>query len=139
MPQRDAKMQVAHDDPRSVGDLFKELTHGMQTLVKNEVKLAKIELKESAIAAKSGTILLAIAVAPAVIGLVALAIGLTYLAALVMPVWAAALVVAAGSLGLAGVLALAAKAKFGKVDLTPDRTIEQIAETKQWLKHPISL
>ena len=132
-------MQVAHEDPRSVGELFKELTHGIQTLVKNEVKLAKIELKDSVVEAKRGMILLAIAMVPALIALVALAIGLTWLAAQLMPVWAAALVVAMASLGVTGVLALMARKHIRKVDLSPDRTLEQIEETKQWLKHnPIS-
>jgi uncharacterized membrane protein YqjE len=136
--QHDGRIAAAHSDPRSVGELFHELAQGIQKLVKNEVRLAKLELRDSAKEAKRGVVLMAIALVPAMIALPALAIAGIWALGQAMPIWAAALFVAAAGLAASGLLASTAKKHLKKIDLTPDRTVEQIEETREWLKHPLN-
>jgi hypothetical protein len=122
-------------DPRSLGDLFADLTRDARMLIQQEISLAKIELSQNAkrvipsltMVIAGGLIayggLLAI-VAGAVLGLIAVG----------MAAWAAALVggIVIAAIGYA--LIRAGLASFRPQDLAPRETIETLKEDARWLR-----
>jgi threonine/homoserine/homoserine lactone efflux protein len=127
---------LPHDD-RSLGQLFSELMNETRTLVRQEIALAKTEVKENAafagknagIAAAGGAIVL-VGLLPVIAGIVISLghkIGYATSAFLV-----GALVLAAGAvLLMKGIKALKARS------LAPQQTTAQVKETKEWARHQI--
>jgi len=126
---------VMSNDPRSLGEMFADLTRDARMLIQQEIHLAKTELSQNAsrlvpsltIIVAGGLIafggLLAI-VAAVVLGLIA--IGLV--------AWVAALL---GGLVIAGIgyaLVRAGLASFLAQDLKPRQTIETLKEDARWLR-----
>lgn len=97
---------------QSVGQLVGQATEQMSTLVRQEVALAKAELAEKGRRAGLGGGMLGAAGAFAYAGLLALAVTCGAALALVLPVWAAALVVTALLFVIAGALALAGRTQL---------------------------
>ena len=120
---------------RSTGELVKDLSNQVTTLVHKEVELAKAEMAEKGRKAALGMGLLAGA---AVAGLLALGVSTAFLVALLalsMPVWTAALIVTAVWALTAAVLALLGRARLrdaGKP--VPEKTVESVKEDVRWLK-----
>jgi uncharacterized membrane protein YqjE len=120
---------------RSTGDLVKDLSNQVTTLVHKEVELAKAEMAEKARKAGLGIGLLTGA---AVAGLLTLGVSTAFLVALLalaMPVWAAALVVAAVWALTAALLALLGVAQLREAGKpVPEETVESVKEDVRWLK-----
>ncbi len=121
-------------DPRSTVDIVRSLAENSQLLVKKELELAKLELTEIVVAR---AIALASVVVGAVFGLFILAFaGVTGAKALelVLPAWAAWLIVT-GLYTLVAVVALVvAKKKATNPPNAPERTKAELERTVEWLK-----
>lgn len=114
---------------RSVGELVSQLSAQVSQLVRDELALARAELEQKGKRAGLGAGLTGVAGVLAVLGLGALVAGVIAALALVLAVWAAALIVGGGVLALAGVLALVG---FGQIKrATPPAPEEAIASTKR--------
>lgn len=100
-------------DDRSVGELLKQLTEQTATLSRQEARLAQLELTEKGRAAGKGAGLLGASGLIAAFGLAAVLSTVGAALALVLPVWAAILVVAVVLLGIGGILALTGRAQLG--------------------------
>jgi uncharacterized membrane protein YqjE len=127
--------QTAGEVPdQSVSALFTRLATLSSELVRDEVALAKYELREKVRSLSSA---LLIAVIGAVIAQAAL-LALTAAAALVITpyvgAWQAALIVGAVLVIFAGTLASIAVSRFRRLDLKPEQTVATLREDKQWLK-----
>ena len=120
---------------RSTGELVKDLSNQVTTLVHKEVELAKAELAEKGRKAALGMGLLAGA---AVAGLLTLGVSTAFLVALLalaMPVWAAALVITAMWALTAALLALLGRARLREAGTpVPEETVESVKEDVRWLK-----
>jgi len=120
---------------KGTGELVKQLSAQVSTLVRQEVELAKVELAEKGKKAGAGAGMFGGA---GVAGLMALgsltAFGILVLA-LAIPAWAAALLVTAVWAGIAGVLALQGREKLREMGApAPEMTIETVKEDVKWLK-----
>jgi len=126
-----------YEDPReeSVGELVKRLAAETNTLLRQEIALAKAELSEKGKAAGRGAGLLG---AAGVTGLLALgALTACIIAALAegMPVWLAALIVAVVYGAIAGVLALRGRDEVKEAaPPAPEQAIESVKEDVEWAK-----
>lgn len=103
---------VEHADQRSTGELVAALTEQVSTLVREEMELARAELKDKGKRAGLGAGLAGAAGLLALYGLAAVIAGLVLLLTTVLLPWAAALVVGAGILVIAGILAVAGRAQL---------------------------
>ncbi len=122
----------------SVGQLMSEIATDLSTLLRQEVELARVELREEAVkAARAGGLLGAGAYGLhmtllfgtlAVVFGVGSQIGYGWAALIMTGVWAV----------VAAVLAVRGRAQLRKVDLTPERTVETVKEDLAWVRHPIS-
>ena len=124
-------------DSRTVGELLSDIANDTSSLVRQEIELAKTEMKEKAThaAKQSGT-----AFAGAVIAYVGL---LTLVAATVIGLghligygWSA-LVIGAILTIVGGVVAMGAVKKLKSEGLAPEKTTDSIKETKAWAKDQI--
>ena len=111
----------------STGELVVRLTDDVRTLVRDELRLAQLELKTKAKQAGIGTGLFGAAGVVALLG-AATVIAFAVLAlGLVLPYWASALIVGVALLLAAGALALVGKQRLGKaLPPTPNEAIEGV-------------
>lgn len=109
-----------------MGELFARLSEQTSRLLRDEVALAKTELRATATRAGAGAGLLGGA---ALLGFFALATFITtaiVALALVLPLWLAALIVAVVLLSVAAVLGLLGKSQLSQVSPTPERTVSNV-------------
>jgi hypothetical protein len=120
---------------RSTGELLKQLSNETTTLVKQEIDLMKAELAAKAKPAGIGAGMFGGA---GLFGLGAfLALTAFFIALLdgALPIWAAALIVAAAYAAIAAVLALTGKQKVkDAAPVAPEQTMENVKEDVQWAK-----
>ncbi|MDP9064863.1 MAG: phage holin family protein [Pseudomonadota bacterium] len=120
---------------RTVSDVLHDILGNIQDIVRSEVRLAKIELRDGLM--QSGRVAMLFAIGGVTGFFAVLFLLLTVMFALftVMPGWAAALVVAA-ALGLGCGLAIAAATRHLKRIRVMPVTTSSIKENIQWSKHP---
>jgi MFS family permease len=120
---------------RPIGELMRQLAQETSTLVRQELDLAKAEVREKGRKAGFGVGLFG---AAGVLGLLALgAFTAFFILALdgALPNWAAALVVAAVYGAIAGVLYLLGRAKVQEAGPpVPEQTVETVKEDVEWAK-----
>ncbi|WP_250000112.1 phage holin family protein [Actinoplanes sp. M2I2] len=120
---------TTHTEQQPVGQLVSQLSEQVSTLVRDELTLARIEMVEKGKRAGAGAGLLGGAGVIALYGLGALFVTIGALLALVMPVWAAALIVTVVLFAVAGVAALIGKNQVKKA--VPPEPEEAMASGKR--------
>ena len=120
---------------RSVGELLSEVTGDLSKLMRQEVALAKVELKEEATKAGKASGLLGGAGAVGYLVLVFLALALMFALDAVMPTGWAALITAAVLGIVAAILFVAGRKKLQQVNPKPEQTVETLKEDVQWAKN----
>ena len=122
---------------RPIGELLKELANETTTLVRQELDLAKAEMREKAGKAGPGFGMWG---AAGVTGLLALGTLTAFLILALdgaMPNWLAALIVGLVYAAIAGVLYVRGKQRVEEAGSpVPEKTIETVKEDVQWAKHP---
>ncbi len=119
----------------STGDLVKQLSQQVSTLVRQEVELAKVEMADKGKKAGVGLGMFGGAGVAALLGLGSLTSFLILVLDLAMPAWAAALIVTVIWAAIAGVLALQGREKVKEVGTPiPEQTAESVKEDVEWLK-----
>lgn len=118
---------------RSVTNVLQDIVGNIQAIVRSEVRLAKLEVREEAIKAKGAALFLAIGAVCGVFALLFLLWTVVYALAIAVPVWIATLIVTF-LVGIAAGLTLNIGVKRLKAVNPPDRTIETLKENAQWIK-----
>ncbi|NLT67063.1 MAG: phage holin family protein [Acidobacteria bacterium] len=134
MRQEAPKEREVEVGREKLGDLLARLASASAGLVRDEIDLAKQEVREKVQSLRTGSIILAIGVLFAIIAI------LTLTAALVIGIgnaigygWASLAVgIAAAIIG--GILALIGLSKLKKTNLKPVQTINSLKEDREWLK-----
>lgn len=106
------KRRATDVDEHSVSRLVNQASGQLSDLVRQEMRLAMAEVSGKGKAAGIGGGLFGVAGVAALVAFLAFATAAIAAFALILPVWAAALVVAGCLLLIAGVMALAGKAEF---------------------------
>ena len=120
----------------SLGDLVSELTGDLSKLMRQELELAKAEIRQEAVKAGKATGMLAAAGFAGYLTTVLLSLALVFALGAVMPLGWAALIVAA-VWGIAGaVLYSTGRARLRTVNPKPERTVATLKEDAEWAKHP---
>lgn len=124
-----------HLRDRSIPDLTRQLADETATLVRQEIDLAKVELTEKAKQVGMGAGMFGGAAIFAVLAAGALTACAIAAIAMAVQVWLAALIVGAGYLAIAGVLALMGKSRMQRgLPPKPDQTIETVKDDVEWAK-----
>jgi uncharacterized membrane protein YqjE len=120
-----------------IGELLKQLANETTTLVRQELDLAKAEMREKGRIAGPAVGMIGVAAAVALIAAGALTAFLILALDGVMPNWLAALIVALVYGATAALLYLRGKERVEAVGSpAPRQTIETLKEDAQWAKHP---
>jgi len=120
---------------QGLGDLVRELSGQLSTLVRQEVELARTELSEKGKKAGIGAGLLGGAAIAALLTLGTLTALLILALDTAMAAWAAALIVMLIWAAVAAALALIGRSKLREVGKPmPEKTVETVKEDVQWLK-----
>jgi uncharacterized membrane protein YqjE len=118
-----------------LGELFKQLSDDVSTLVRQELKLAQAEMTEKGKQAGLGVSLFGAAGLLALLALGSLTAFLIAVLATGMKVWLAALLVTVVYGAFAGALALVGKNRVSEATPpVPEQTIETVKEDVQWAK-----
>ena len=120
-------------DP-SIGELMSQLSTQVSRLIRDELRLAEKEFQQSARHAGIGAGLFSVAGLLAFFGAAALVAAATAGLSLVLPVWAAALIVAAALFIGAGVAALGGRSQASEVTPAAPRTVETVKADIQEIK-----
>ena len=132
-------------DPRSIGDLMRELRDESTALFREEIALAKTEISEKTSRFARNAFLLAAGAAVAHLGLIFLLLaasaGLSRfydsLGIWFHGDWIAPLVVGL-IVGIMGTIMLTkAKRTLSNTSLVPDRTVETLRDDKNWVKEKV--
>jgi len=122
----------------SLGELFSDLTQETSTLVRQEVQLAKAELRQSAEQAGRSIASMLVGGAIAYAGFLAL------LAAVILglgeagvPWWLSALIVGIVVVAIGMVMVMRARSGLQPENLAPKETIESLKEDREWVKEQI--
>lgn len=119
----------------STGELVKQLTEDMRTLVGKEVELAKAELASKGRKAGVGVGLLGGGATVGLLGLAALTAAIIGLLDTTMKFWLAALIVAVVYGIVAAVLAMTGKNRVAEAGPpVPQETVQSVKEDAKWLK-----
>lgn len=122
----------------SIGELMSEVASDLSTLMRQEVELAKAEIKQEAAKAGKGVGMLGAAGyaghlvtlfgSLAIVFGIGSQIGLGWAALIMTAVWAV----------VAGTLALRGRDQLRRVNPKPERTVQTLKEDAQWARHPTS-
>jgi uncharacterized membrane protein YqjE len=124
---------------RPAGELVKDLSTQVSTLVRQELELAKVELTEKGKQAGIGAGMFGGAGLLALYGVGALVATAILALATAVDGWLAALIVAVVLLAVAGVLALLGKARTKRaVPPVPEQTVETIKEDVRYTKEHVA-
>jgi uncharacterized membrane protein YqjE len=122
---------------RPVGELLKQLANETTTLVRQELELAKAEMREKAGKAGPGVGMWGAAGVIALVALGSLTAFLILALDGVIPNWLAALIVGLVYSAIAGLLYVRGKKRVEEAGSpVPEQTIETLKEDVQWAKHP---
>jgi Flp pilus assembly protein TadB len=120
-------------DP-SIGELMSQLSSQVSRLIRDEMRLAEKEFQESAKHAGIGAGLFSVAGLLAFFGAAAAIVAAVAALALVLPVWAAALIVGAVLFVAAGVAAMVGRREAREATPAAPRTVETVKADIQQLK-----
>jgi uncharacterized membrane protein YqjE len=121
-------------DDRSLGQVFSDLSTDLSTLMKQEVELAKVELKSEVSKAGKGAGMLGGAGLAGWFVLLFLSLALMFLLDNWLPVEVAALITTAVWAVIAGVLALLGRKQLQQANPQLPKTQETLKEDVQWAK-----
>ena len=119
---------------RGLSDVLQDIVRNVQEIVRSEVRLAKTEFREEAAKAKDSGILLAVGAVTGIFAILFLLLTMVYALALVMPNWAAALIVGAALAIVTSILLTVGLKRFKRIHPTPEHTVESIKENVAWAK-----
>ena len=125
---------MAIENERSISDVVQDIIRNIQEMLRSEVRLAKTEIRDEAVKAKVGGILVSGGAVSAFFALFFLLLMTVYVLTRVVPDWAAALIVAVFMGVVAGVMLGAGVKRLKQVHPTPERTVENIKENVEWVK-----
>ena len=120
---------------RPIGDIAAQLMRDVSLLVRQEIALAKAELREKGRVALPGIGMIGGAGVVALCAAGALTAFLVLALSTFLDAWLAALIVGAALVAVAAGLALAGKERVEDAGaLLPEQTIENVKEDAEWLK-----
>lgn len=129
----DGRFQVHDADQEGLSDLLRRFAQDAAGLVRQEIALAKLELREAARAYIRDSAMLGIAAAAALLGtMVFLAFVVIGFGQLIGNYWLSALLVSLMLFAAAGGLAAVAIAHLRRNSVAPEATVESLKNDRKW-------
>jgi len=123
-------------ESQGIGELIGEITTDLSRLFRQEVELAKAEMKQEAKKAGKASGMFGVAGIAGLMVIVLLSFALVYALDAIMPAGWAALIVAV-LWGIVGAVAfVTGRKQIKQVNPVPQQTVETLKEDAQWLRNP---
>lgn len=122
----------------SLGTLMSEISSDLSTLMRQEVELAKVEIKEEVAKAGKGAGLLGAAGFAGYLFIVLASFAAAYGIGSQIGYGWGTLIVAGVWAGIGAVLFVLGRSRLRRVSPKPERTISTLKEDAQWARHPTS-
>ena len=124
----------------TIGGLIRGILNDLRTLVKEEIALARVELRDQAVRGRAAALSFGLAAGALMFGvaflLVAVAMGIAEVTG--WPVWAGFLIVA-GVLSVVGFISLASgRRQLRTFHAVPEQTVTTIKENSEWIAKRLS-
>lgn len=126
---------AAGGDDESLGALLSRLMSDVTALFRQEVELAKAELRAEGSRAAKAAGMVAGAAGAALLAALLLSFALAWLLAEAMPTWLGFLIVGVVYAIVAAVLAKSGRTRMQQIDPVPQQTVETLKEDVQWAKN----
>jgi len=127
-------MSTAPQPQRKVSDVLQDIVGNIQQIIRSEVVLAKVEIKEKAQKASKPAAVMATGTVLGLYGAGFLLLAAVYGLSLAVPPWLAALRVG-GALAIAGgILVGKSRRALKEIDPVPKNTVATLKENVQWAK-----
>ena len=117
---------------RTIADVLNDIIGNVQQIVRAEMRLAKVEIREEVIKLRSAAALFACGAVAGLYCIAFLLLAMVYALAAVIAPWTAALIVGVGTALVAAICIVAAGKALKHVGVS--RTIDTIREDIQWAK-----
>lgn len=124
------------EEPGSLGEIISDISEGLSQLFRQEVELAKAELKTEAAKAGKAAGMFGGAGVAGLMTAIMVSFALAYALDTVLPLGWATLIVGVLWAIAAAVLYSVARGQARTVSPVPRQTIETLKEDAKWLKHP---
>ena len=121
---------------RSVADVLQDVLRNLQEIVRSEVRLARVEIRDETRRAVSSGMWIAAGVVGALSAWMFLLWTVAYLLATRISMWAATLVVAVVMACVGSVLLVGGIRRVKRIQPIPERTVESVKENLEWMKQP---
>lgn len=125
---------MATENGRSITDVFEDIVANVQTIIRSEFRLARTEITEEITKAKEASGILAGGALSALFAIWLLLLTIFFALSIVLPLWAAALILFVVTAVVSAVLLLVGKKKFKTVRAMPEKTVETMKENVEWVK-----
>jgi len=126
----------AHNGDGTIGSALGNVAEDFSRLVRQELELAKVEVREEAAAAGRAGAMFGIAMVAALMIVVLLSFGLVYALAEVMPPGWAALIVAIIWAVVGGISYAVGRQRMRAVKVVPEKSVQSVKEDMRWLRNP---
>jgi len=127
---------MAGENGRSFADVLQDIVTNIQTIIRAEIRLARTEVKEQITTLGRAAGIMAGGAVAALFTVWLLLLTILFALSVVMPFWAAALLLfVVLALVTFILLTLGKKKRLKAVHTTPEKTIETMKENVQWVKH----
>jgi uncharacterized membrane protein YqjE len=123
-------------EERSVSDVLQDVLRNLEDIVRSEIRLARVEIREEVRGAVSSSVWIAVGAVGAVSASTLLLWTLAYALATRMPIWAATLVVAVVIAVASMVLIVSGIRRAKRIQPIPERTVKVVKENLEWMKQP---
>jgi hypothetical protein len=132
--EEEKRREEAVQSAVTLGALFRQLTNETAAFVQAEMTLARKEANEKLESAKRGAVALTAAAVVGGLGLWALVATMLWAIAVVLPIWAAALITAVTVLCLGGIAFAIGRRYLTPSRLEPEHTIRSLRSTRDMAK-----
>jgi uncharacterized membrane protein YqjE len=127
--------QERSTEDRPIGDLAKQLSEQVSRLVREELRLAQVEMTQKGKRAGLGAAMFGGGGVVALYGVAAILAAVILLLAKVMPAWGGALIVAGVLLAVAGTLALLGRKQMSQATpAVPQQTVDSVKADVEEIK-----
>ena len=123
-------------EERSVSDVLQDIVRNLQEMVRSEIRLAKVEIREEVRRVVSSSAWIAAGIVGTLSAWIFLLWTLAYALASRMPMWVATLVVAVVMTAASFVLIIGGIRRVRRIQPIPERTLESVKENLEWMKQP---
>lgn len=135
----DPNPRVYSTSEPTLGELITSLSDDFTQLIRNEIRLARVETMETVSTASRGATMIGAGALVAYAGLILVLIALSILLGQALDnYWLSTLIVGAVVLIIGAVLLFSGKSAIQKVNIAPEQTIESLKEDARWVKEQVS-